>query len=1623
MASSSAKDDPWYWSVARVVEELCTEKRSWKLLGDRPMPEDDRKKLADQITRHEIDGVSLLADLDNPDFFVDLKIKKSKHKGIIRHAVSQLRRRSRRYAQHKKEEEEQEVPEDSDVSMEDGEDGEDDEQDLQARKRKLDAERMSQASEDMYDTREAPTQSVSTATVAHGQVLPTSETAPLPFSREENSVRNAQVVRSSKSPGHKKRRVVPTTLVSTVDRDAWPTPTEAAPFLNAPIQETRSNITDDPSDLNDSAPPMALYLGEEAFSRFDIVDTESAGSASENEATFEISRRVLPGRRRQVHRFYKRRFVPRRATSRYRPAKPDAVPNANNPEHDDVLPLLGDSGSDEEYDSDTWAEIEAEKEERLARQDTGLTEAQVIETWDKVIATFKESWEQSKLPKLQQKAHFQWSKARRAGLKQAIGRVQHDVDDWQTRLADQRSHFVKKGRDWRDAAEMESTMETVEHTAHDLHTALWMLNLLKSPVEPPKPPRAARQPRKKPQKRRVAPAEDEEVLTDESEFDDFIVSDDEALAEATPENRGAGESGGNKSAADGTDLNAGSKDPDIEMDDGADDDVLDLTQMDVSQESPSPTAGPPDQPQIIDLTTPTRKSAESKRFISSTPRPYKLVLKAQSRDRQYHWDLAKKHIGRMSPTYRKLLFTVPEWREGSMDVWKDWVLPGLNGTWKGPPFSDSSDQQIYMARVMVHLLDLFTTGKDKPLTDYKAILPERKKTIEAMRRPFRDLIEFLAQLSKCGSKEATANASPSVSEGVSRTLDLPRQSEDMDIEEDDEEQSLSADDTPTKRKPVRRDQAAQDLRESDRRRLEEQEARRQLLRAKLADPGSGAASQKSRLIVNETKEDDQGFIYIPDNVAGRIKNHQIEGIRFMWNQIVTKSKTRQGCLLAHTMGLGKTMQIITLLLTIAEAAFSEDDTISSQIPDDMKGQKTLVLSPAGLVNNWMDEFLIWAPKGHRLGNFYKIDAEMTDISVRQNTVNIWAEHGGVLMVGYDLFKMLIKTESMCRRLMEAPNIVIADEAHMMKNPTSKVHLATQGFRTPVRIALTGSPLANNVKEYHSMINWVAPHYLSDMSEFKLDYALPIEEGLAVDSTPAQRRKAITKLSALKQTVAPKVHRATIAVLKNDIPPKAEFVISVPLTLLQEKVYKAYITYQKQSAAQRSETTKIFGALSVLNILCNHPAAFRSRLAKEKQPRKKPSNEEDTAASTALPPQLVSDLLRMMPERGIEDPTLSNKIVLFNKLLDESIAQGDRVLVFSHSISTLNFLEKVLRKDRRQFLRLDGDTPIAKRQGMVKDFNNAPYDVFLISTTAGGLGLNITGANRVVIMDFKFNPQHEQQAVGRAYRLGQQKPVFVYRFICGGTFEEKMQDRQIFKMQLSSRVVDHRNPIPKAQRLGELFELPNEPKQENLGASKGKDAVLDAVLASQEHVSVIRKIVTSDSFFEEADGDNILTVEEQREAQRLIDLHHARRGYAPSGQANGATLAHSTQPFAAPVPQSSSGVNAFDFVVPSQAAAQQAHAMQPSGQQARPMQSPAYQPRFTRIPAQLPRAMQSPAQQAPPMHSPAPQAWDLETARPLAVANNAQPHATASPAPSNGPLAPVPGASTQIRHNPRKYTWW
>jgi SNF2 family DNA or RNA helicase len=719
-----------------------------------------------------------------------------------------------------------------------------------------------------------------------------------------------------------------------------------------------------------------------------------------------------------------------------------------------------------------------------------------------------------------------------------------------------------------------------------------------------------------------------------------------------------------------------------------------------------------------------------------------------------------------------------------------------------------------------------------------------------------------------------------------------------------------------KRKRVVRNREAADLRENVFQEEGHFEERRRALRETLARSGHHAG-HAARFIINETKQDKHGLVYVNPSIAMDIKPHQVDGVRFMWDRIVAMDKqSRQGCLLAHTMGLGKTMQVITLLYAIAEASSSEDKAIKSQIPKNLRDGKILILCPAGLVDNWHDEFIKWTPKPTDsdktspplglLGHLYKIDAAHPN-NQRETIIRRWARTRGVLIMGYEMLRTFLKksapgqdhgyasdtSSDTWALLTQEPSVVVADEAHKLKNPNSQVNAAVSNFRTQSRIALTGTPLANNVSDYYSMIHWCAPNFLGPAEEFKTYFEAPIKDGLWADDAPAERKFALKRLSVLKSTVSPLVHRMSILALKDDLPQKKEFVLYLDWTPMQRKAYSTFLKCVVHNPEAKDMitggNTMWWDFVRYLGSILAHPSIYGKKLLdKPPENRKKPAKylglgdggvgSGDDENALRIPHHILKKLVATTPKSadGTWNYEDSRKLAVLTRILDECRRVRDKVLVFTHHLATLDFLEAMFVRQKRNYFRLDGRTTISSRQGATKKFNqDGDAEIYLISTKAGGVGLNIQGANRVVIFDFLYVPMEEQQAIGRAYRIGQEKPVFVYWLIVGGTFEESIQNRSVFKMQLQSRVLDKKNPLPWAQRNKSLFPLPREVEQHDLSEFSGRDAVLDAVLGSPVLQGSVRKIIATEAFEEEVKDDE-LSAEDRKEIENTIAQRQFQR---------------------------------------------------------------------------------------------------------------------------------------------------
>lgn len=1463
-------DDPWDWDVDRVVQELCTSSQSWRQ-SSTPLKLPPVDQLEGALRENEVDGEVLLT-YDQPELYTGLGIKILKHKSTLRNAIQELQSQSHRYRLYRKR----------------------------------------QASEFEDDGEETMNQARRLSSVSHPEA-PEPEPAPLP--------NISHPIVTGEQPS-KKRKIVPVLLTTEIDTERNRTIATEADTVRFTVGNTTGN-TDEESVNNMSESLLSgAYLGSKYTTRFEIAYLDHVGhlnplSEEDKEINMVSGTRLIPGRMAQTHRLMKRRLLRGNARPRTRFVKSDIVRGSDNPDHNEVLPLYGDSDDDLEYDSDTWREIEAEenlknkKEEEASKKarPKRLTADEIDSTFNRVLEEIAFEWREAKLPKYANKAIRIWNDAKRFGLKDAIDRARKELHGFETRIAKWKETVQRT--EYQNVKELEIALSSFEQSVFDREHRSWLIGVLTSPDEPVRASRT-RGPRKTPSKPQPVLADDEEILTSDSEDDlrDFIVEDEPDVPvmeedEPLPDPNAVNDIGYDEGPDNADMANKELSDnvyPVLREPEGAPNHTASPQASEKMPQTPSkPT------PYVIDLTTPDQPKAQPQpRHIISFKDGKLSSREAPDRAKENDTPLlmgitdltsfeqkVANELMKIDQAFIDFIFSVTRDNTPN-DIWTEFILYALNREYPKAPYNTHLKKTGLSAYIVVRLFEIYKDDRVHKLSQYRNLDDEGKQRLRELydshAGEWHAFVEFLRRLGDRFDWKRTKADVSTTSTGDVKDVggnDIDSLSDGTDADTDTNVNLAERAQSPSerkkkkrkkkKRKQVARNREAAIVREMDQAAAAERESRRKLLRKRLVTEGSMAlGSQHGSIIVNESKRDDQGFIYINEEIARRIKDHQVVGVRFMWDQLVA-GKNRQGCLLAHTMGLGKTMQVITLLTTIGQASASDDPTISSQIPEEMREPRILILCPATLVNNWMDELLSWLPENHGLGDIFKVDAVM-GADQRNQAVRTWGERGGIMVIGYNLFKAFFDNNDMREIFLERPSIVIADEAHMMKNPKAKTHVAAANFRTLSRVALTGSPLANNVEEYFSMIDWVAPNYLGDLREFRAQYANPIKDGLHADSTESDRRRALRMLRVLKSEVSPKVSRITIAVLKHDIPHKKEFVITVPLTPIQRQAYEMFIQYHLNGDPKSNKVPQF--ANHDLGLICASPSIFLEKLTGIKNGG---GTSTDRTATVTLPQQLISDemaLLRNAEMRAKDDFTLSWKIPMVLEILNECKKMGDYVLLFSHSKVVLNYLEKTLRIKKHSFVRLDGDTQMADRQNIVKRFNKGNIDIFLISTKAGALGLNITGANRVIIFDAQFNPQNEQQAVGRAYRIGQKKPVFVYRFVCGGTYEEKMLNQAIWKMQLASRVVDKKNPVRRAPQFTRPWDMPTEPEQIELEPFLGEDTVLDALLRNETYREGTRAVALMDIFEEEAVEDAELSPEDITLSNQMILANEARRSGQP-----------------------------------------------------------------------------------------------------------------------------------------------
>lgn len=535
------------------------------------------------------------------------------------------------------------------------------------------------------------------------------------------------------------------------------------------------------------------------------------------------------------------------------------------------------------------------------------------------------------------------------------------------------------------------------------------------------------------------------------------------------------------------------------------------------------------------------------------------------------------------------------------------------------------------------------------------------------------------------------------------------------------------------------------------------------------------------------KEEDKLVHVVVDPVIGNIlRPHQREGVQFMYNCVTGKNiEGYHGCIMADEMGLGKTLQCIALLYTLLRQSPEGRPTIS----------KVIIVCPSSLVKNWDKEIKKWL--GQRVGALpmdsgnkqeitSKLKSFMADGRVRAASP--------VLIISYETFRLYAKILHS-----SAIGMVICDEGHRLKNSDNLTYQALSGLQCPRRVLISGTPIQNDLLEYFSLVNFVNPGLFGTASEFKKRFENPILRGRDGNATDEEQKKGEEATKEMITLVERCIIRRTSALLTKYLPVKYEHIICCRNTELQDAIYNKLIETEKKNREierdkESGATASALSFITHLKKLCNHPYLVYEELQKSEN--------------------RFHNCLNLFPDSFSRkfDPSTSGKM----KMLDYILAVtrktcNDKFVLVSNYTQTIDQFVELCKLRGYGYVRLDGSMSIKQRSKTVEKFNDPESSefCFLLSSKAGGCGLNLIGANRLVMFDPDWNPANDDQAMARVWRDGQKKNCFIYRLLATGSIEEKMFQRQTHKKALSSCVVDAGQDVARhfcSDQLKELFKL-------------------------------------------------------------------------------------------------------------------------------------------------------------------------------------------------------------------------
>ncbi|KAI8604269.1 DNA repair and recombination protein RAD26 [Dissophora ornata] len=546
----------------------------------------------------------------------------------------------------------------------------------------------------------------------------------------------------------------------------------------------------------------------------------------------------------------------------------------------------------------------------------------------------------------------------------------------------------------------------------------------------------------------------------------------------------------------------------------------------------------------------------------------------------------------------------------------------------------------------------------------------------------------------------------------------------------------------------------------------------------------------------------EGGFRIPGDIYSNLFDYQKTCTQWLWELHCQGA----GGIIGDEMGLGKTIQIISFL-----AGLLYSNKLDAPI---------IVVCPATLLQQWVKEFHRWWPPmrvailhssgsgmhgkpdadegdlddsfsdGYGSGNMKKkrkakkrfgggprrgrSTAEAEERTVADDIVDRISGKGHVLVTTYAGLRIHSP-----RLLRKNWSYIVLDEGHKIRNPDADITLTCKQFKTPHRIILSGTPIQNNLNELWSLFDFVFPGRLGTLPVFQSQFAIPINLGGYANASNIQVQTAYKCACVLRDLINPYLLRRMKVDVASDMPKKSEQVLFCKLTPPQRAAYENFLKSNELTSIMEGKRHALYG-IDLVRKICNHVDI------------------------------LGRELHQNDPDYG--HCSRSGKMVVVKALLQMWQKEKHRVLLFSQTRTMLDILEKFIKSEDYVYRRMDGTTPIKNRMGLVDEFNaRDDIFVFLLTTKVGGLGVNLTGADRVIIFDPDWNPSTDVQARERAWRLGQTRAVTIYRLMTSGTIEEKIYHRQIFKQFLTNKILKDpkQRRFFKSHDMADLFTLEGE----------------------------------------------------------------------------------------------------------------------------------------------------------------------------------------------------------------------